>query len=164
MGRDLGYFQVVRDSDISIHAPSWGATILSDENSLTLLISIHAPSWGATYYLQAHSHSARDFNPRALVGRDPTSISSTRISTDFNPRALVGRDPKRCNCPYFERYFNPRALVGRDRPQNLLHQPDRHFNPRALVGRDGWSSGVFLRWSSFQSTRPRGARLIFRSS
>ena len=33
---------------ISIHAPAWGATILSIKAIPSICISIHAPAWGAT--------------------------------------------------------------------------------------------------------------------
>ena len=33
---------------VSIHAPSWGATLRSIKDKLGLKVSIHAPSWGAT--------------------------------------------------------------------------------------------------------------------
>ncbi len=36
------------DSDVSIHAPAWGATLSSDALPQTLEVSIHAPAWGAT--------------------------------------------------------------------------------------------------------------------
>mgnify|MGYP007096915574 CR=1 FL=1 len=35
-------------SDVSIHAPTWGATFLCDLVAVELRVSIHAPTWGAT--------------------------------------------------------------------------------------------------------------------
>ena len=35
-------------SNISIHAPAWGATIADMRAQMTEMISIHAPAWGAT--------------------------------------------------------------------------------------------------------------------
>ena len=38
----------VADKKVSIHAPVWGATKLSDLQSHVEIVSIHAPVWGAT--------------------------------------------------------------------------------------------------------------------
>ena len=35
--------------NISIHAPTWGATGTSDAGIQAYTISIHAPTWGATH-------------------------------------------------------------------------------------------------------------------
>ena len=37
--------------NISIHAPTWGATLVGLRGGLLGLISIHAPTWGATELL-----------------------------------------------------------------------------------------------------------------
>ena len=37
-----------KEAVISIHAPTWGATIGRGRNRVVTLISIHAPTWGAT--------------------------------------------------------------------------------------------------------------------
>jgi len=57
--------------------------------------------------------------------------------------------------------FNPRARVGRDNVVSIFFPPSLSFNPRARVGRD-WPRPAAVRFSiEFQSTRPRGARLLF---
>ena len=38
----------VRELPVSIHAPAWGATLLSILSNCKHLVSIHAPAWGAT--------------------------------------------------------------------------------------------------------------------
>ena len=35
-------------SNVSIHAPAWGATMSKLENDMAYRVSIHAPAWGAT--------------------------------------------------------------------------------------------------------------------
>ena len=55
--------------------------------------------------------------------------------------------------------FNPRARVGRDSVCSAVSAPVASFNPRARVGRDQGRDAVHARRRSFQSTRPRGARL-----
>ena len=55
--------------------------------------------------------------------------------------------------------FNPRARVGRDDPSPANRPRPGCFNPRARVGRDIIFRGRTLGKATFQSTRPRGARL-----
>ena len=57
------------NTKVSIHAPVWGATLVSRVFKYKDGVSIHAPVWGAT---------------------SATTIGSTRIS--FNPRTRVGCD------------------------------------------------------------------------
>ena len=33
---------------VSIHAPTWGATLRTDPSQVAQRVSIHAPTWGAT--------------------------------------------------------------------------------------------------------------------
>ena len=35
--------------NVSIHAPTWGATDPGGRGDLSARVSIHAPTWGATY-------------------------------------------------------------------------------------------------------------------
>ena len=82
-----------RHIDVSIHAPTWGATdIYTQEVDITmfqstrprgarlgrrehrggiLCVSIHAPTWGATLLPLLSNRRLSSFNPRAHVGRDP---------------------------------------------------------------------------------------------
>ena len=34
---------------VSIHAPTWGATMITIIITMTAIVSIHAPTWGATH-------------------------------------------------------------------------------------------------------------------
>ena len=36
---------------VSIHAPAWGATVVTAIDESNSDVSIHAPAWGATVYL-----------------------------------------------------------------------------------------------------------------
>ena len=76
---------------ISIHAPSWGATGIGYDGSNGSAISIHAPSWGATEvdYARVRLTSFQSTRPR---GARPLVRLRHRVWRDFNPRALVGRD------------------------------------------------------------------------
>ena len=55
-------------------------------------VSIHAPTWGATLTSAANVIGLECFNPRAHVGRDPKYNVYVKTYTSFNPRAHVGRD------------------------------------------------------------------------
>ena len=53
MGGDLKNKHKWRDQQVSIHAPAWGATIVSCRISYRFFVSIHAPAWGATDIVSA---------------------------------------------------------------------------------------------------------------
>ena len=57
--------------------------------------------------------------------------------------------------------FNPRARVGRDSITERDYSLIWRFNPRARVGRDGGEVISGDCTIAFQSTRPRGARLVY---
>ena len=142
------------------------------------VVSIHAPTWGATVYpipiwfflsFNPRAHVGRDlaagspfcasrfqstrprgarhickytkekfscFNPRAHVGRDLCTLVSCKMHVSFNPRAHVGRDLRNDLCNRTIICFNPRAHVGRDMRRFISSVYRLSFNPRAHVGRD----------------------------
>ncbi len=138
VGRDGGAkVQTGYPSQVSIHAPAWGATYIRRDVSRPLeQVSIHAPAWGAT--------SACAYTRRRLPvsihapawGATNLDILRATGSDGFNPRARVGRDPFWISVRSLMECFNPRARVGRDKP-----------------GRRQLAAHI-----KFQSTRPRGAR------
>ncbi len=93
-------------------------------------------------------------------GRDLT-LDHRRLLTRSFIHGPRGARPKPqipfSSCPV----SNPRARVGRDlcQPQTL-HIVRGVFNPRARVGRDRRACGGGTEIYKFQSTRPRGARLL----
>ena len=78
----------------------------------------------------------------------------------FNPRAREGRDVRDVILCFLIVGFNPRAREGRDVSALLMLPVMSCFNPRAREGRDGIPSGEAFGSAVFQSTRPRGARLL----
>ena len=144
------------------------------------LVSIHAPAWGATRRSPRCRPRCRCFNPRARVGRDagpsapacrparfnprarvgrdvPGAPTNTAIVC-FNPRAHMGRDETTRTATLRPTSFNPRAHVGRDATYSMIARWQTSFNPRARAGRDLLKSFIHDLTSTFQSTRPRGAR------
>ena len=51
MGSDLTQPSTPLRKQVSIHAPTWGATLVSDSLDLLGGVSIHAPTWGATIFI-----------------------------------------------------------------------------------------------------------------
>ena len=117
-GRDSASVDISNKlSDVSIHAPTRGATTIhSIHTPLILNVSIHAPTRGATLVGRERRFEDACFNPRAHEGRDITE-GETTVSLQVS-----------------------------------IHAPTRGATPYYLR-----SHGLRL---SFQSTRPRGARLI----
>ena len=99
---------------VSIHAPTWGATCASTRYASTYDVSIHAPTWGATICFVVT-------RPRYRVSIHAPTWGAT------HRRAMACR-----------------SIAG--------------FNPRSHVGSDGYVfHRLYLRWE-FQSTLPRGER------
>ena len=96
---------------ISIHAPTWGATIIIIALFGHTFISIHAPTWGATISDACFSSSLRYFNPRTYVRCDYTGQHKKAIHIDFNPRTYVRCDYNFLQLFFRLSYFNPRTYV-----------------------------------------------------
>ena len=151
-----------------------------DRRNVASEVSIHAPAWGATSGLQAVGLHLTRFNPRPRVGGDVQGVLERHSMQGFNPGPRVGGDgsPQQAgglpgvsihapawgatlsdegqghgaNC------FNPRPRVGGDspwqtrcpNPQVSIHAPvwgatatfgmrsslTVSFNPRPRVGGD----------------------------
>ena len=106
-------------SQISIHAPTWGATDLRGRVAPGDVISIHAPTWGATRFGGVFRVEVR-FQSTHPRGVRPHPEHSSAHDSDFNPRTHVG-----CDRAYFLRHdktkdFNPRTHVGCDAEAALL--------------------------------------------
>jgi len=81
------------------------------------------------------------FNPRTRVGCDEIDFLRSPLRTRFNPRTRVGCDGQK-----------PNGVDGM-----------KSFNPRTRVGCDLRVYRRYLLRISFQSTHPRGVRLVFLS-
>ena len=120
--------------DVSIHAPTWGATVRTHLIYLVLHVSIHAPTWGATMLnVETVTHN----------------IVSIHAPTWGATQPSKARPPSQC--------FNPRAHVGRDLCTRNVCNP-----LRVSIHAPTWGATQGLTASEgtneFQSTRPRGAR------
>ena len=100
---------------ISIHAPTWGATVEPGLNGGFWVISIHAPTWGATILRVSresgklfqsthprgvrHGHGAADVGGAISIhaptwGATAAARCFSASSRNFNPRTHVGCDLK----------------------------------------------------------------------
>ena len=124
---------------VSIHAPAWGATLAPGRGGLVVNVSIHAPAWGATAAAVVWAWRPIGFNPR------------TRVGCDLPDQALaVGHGPVSIHAPA----WGATSTVGR------CGVSPSCFNPRTRVGCDFHLSSQAVTACSFQSTHPRGVRLM----
>ena len=63
-------YALAEDEEISIHAPTKGATLTARELEQLETISIHAPTKGATQQGACEIPYRHDFNPRSHEGSD----------------------------------------------------------------------------------------------
>ena len=82
-GATLGCASAVLCRKVSIHAPTWGATILSLFMLLVLLVSIHAPTWGATLGDYYDFVEITSFNPRTHMGCDSLRLGRRKGGLEF---------------------------------------------------------------------------------
>ena len=124
-----------RLDNISIHAPTWGATHRTNDNRQPANISIHAPTWGAT-----------DESKRRNRFWDISIHAPTWGATDGSHRRL-GRGAISIHAPTwgatqlcFNIFFNhefqsthPRGVRQQD---DIYYSYFQHFNPRTHGGCD----------------------------
>ena len=143
-------------------------------------ISIHAPTWGATWLRTSDTTMSSYFNPRTHVGCDTARPWCGPSPPYFNPRTHVGCDFN--DSKMMENYidFNPRTHVGCDLASSVALIISSRFqstHPRGVRQRacpaDLHSNKISIHaptWGAttvqmlvdhrerFQSTHPRGVR------
>ena len=123
--------------EVSIHAPTGGATGIGIGCGWRVCVSIHAPTGGATqsFYRQRLEQKFQFTRPQ---GARRTNTKSQTITSSFNSRAHRGRDCPECRA-------NAAAEVS-------IHAPT-----------GGATITIITRNSinRFQFTRPQGARHVF---
>ena len=166
---------------VSIHAPARGATTVSRRSPQKTQVSIHAPARGATVLFFSTENAKTSFQSTRPRGARRFVVEQVFIEDLFQstrPRgarrmgsvraAFIGqfqstrpRGARRGDHAYKvrqNRRFNPRAREGRDRRQVNRRLADRMVSIHAPArGATRRASRVFPA-TSFQSTRPRGAR------
>ena len=148
-------------TEVSIHAPAWGATAMVAAERDGEHVSIHAPAWGATERHLRNGGLVRVSIHAPAWGATSGRCSAARHTPCFNPRTRVG-----CDIPCAKmiarsgrfQSTHPRGV----RPKDLrpLHDAVFCFNPRTRVGCDGIGVSKRTIISVFQSTHPRGVRPV----
>ena len=143
-------------TNISIHAPTWGATLWSTRLQLHGDISIHAPTWGATMR-RTRKITGGEFQSTHPRGVRQTHKTMDKILFNFNPRTHVGCDGHEAqgHQPDGFQSTHPRGV----RPMMIgIVIVEYNFNPRTHVGCDYMVRKIVYRLRLFQSTHPRGVR------
>ena len=145
---------------VSIHAPAWGATTLTNPNRRSRYVSIHAPAWGATLRLCAGRGRGRVSIHAPAWGATPGDTDALPHELRFNPRTRVGCDGL---CSRQIRRGFPVSIHapawGATAIGTARLSCEGSFNPRTRVGCDGRRAGICPTGRGvFQSTHPRGVR------
>ena len=112
-GSDAMSAEKVFNADISIHAPTRGATERGRRYFRTTIISIHAPTRGATPCRQKKS-SMQIFQSTLPRGERPSAERLGGVLWDFNPRSHEGSDGSSLSLTCSTANFNPRSHEGSD--------------------------------------------------
>ena len=121
---------------ISIHAPTRGATPSDNNFSISLLISIHAPTRGATCPHYIIYLLITDFNPRSYKRSDDMRMPF-HLSIKLFQSTLL-QEERRAS-PLVNKavtYFNPRSYKRSDFPWNSRGGEWHYFNPRSYKRSD----------------------------
>ena len=153
-------FCVVVEIDISIHAPTRGATKCKHYRCLPKYISIHAPTRGATGPTSQVREGKDDFNPRSHEGSDGFVTVPIVDAINFNPRSHEGSDELleiRSISDDISIHAPTRGatIYPRHRGMDCLFQSTLPRGERRLYDLDMVTEQLF------QSTLPRGERQQF---
>ena len=120
------------------------STLLHEERLRMILvvavfgdISIHAPTWGATLALVLARHNLFDFNPRSYMRSDYKWLASGITTMDFNPRSYMRSDVNRGAYDVAGGWFQSTLL--HEERRHLWHRCYclcQHFNPRSYMRSD----------------------------
>ena len=166
-------------ANISIHAPTRGATYVAAVRSIPGKISIHAPTRGATRKPDNNSNNSK-FQSTLPRGERRRATEKSEVNKVFQSTLPRGERHKRPLFFVCEANFNPRSHEGSDQtlssvrcsPQISIHAPTRgatiafsvfsvplrNFNPRSHEGSDNADLNMRSSKQKFQSTLPRGER------
>ena len=157
MGSDLGQLRAGTGEDVSIHAPTWGATFVFNSLIADNCVSIHAPTWGATRR-RAEERRREEVSIHAPTWGATCRRRRKRHTKSFNPRSHMGSDRRVPLLIVSSPSFNPRSHMGSDKIMSdkektmlvSIHAPTwGATNLTEMLSKDKW----------FQSTLPHGERL-----
>ena len=183
-GATIFFDECYRIFRISIHAPTGGATRLVRGRKGARIFQSTLPRGERLWTARRSSRVLRDFNPRSHGGSD-IDPSRKRVGSkmNFNPRSHGGSDDFSTSDLTRLLDFNPRSHGGSDGVAKSAKKAAKDFNPRSHGGSDnrgvinmtkkiisihaptGGATGKCFcvdTSSKFQSTLPRGERLIWK--
>ena len=158
MGRDARQSSYERSQGVSIHAPTWGATPGTQLTFLTIYVSIHAPTWGATvrhvpYDVAREFQSTRPRGARHVV-EDARAYAVKFQSTRPRGARHTGKQI------FLPMLVSIHAPTWGATASSIKNNSNQHVSIHAPT----WGATVANRevchGFEFQSTRPRGARLV----
>ena len=79
--RPLILYDMIEGTEVSIHAPTWGATIEETWKFKTFDVSIHAPTWGATVHSLYFSFT---MSYNTIFAKEPNVIIYISLFLQFN--------------------------------------------------------------------------------
>ena len=138
-----------------------------DRNGVVIAgnVSIRAPPRGATSRRRPNMSAPPPFQSARPRGARHDRFFRFAAGPGFNPRAPAGRDAQRVTAFAGEPDVSIRAPPrGATDPTWRWKSGVSSFNPRAPAGRDLAYYGSLPTANSFQSARPRGARLFLSDS
>ena len=148
-------------SFISIHAPTRGATWLSEMKNMAMQISIHAPTRGATSDCLQSLRICQNFNPRTHTGCDGRHYERINAAVKkISIHAPTRGATKILAAAFTQCYnFNPRTHTGCDDClayicaklyRISIHAPTRGATITCIY--------ILIKVLQFQSTHPHGVR------
>ena len=122
-------------------------------------ISIHAPTWGATVWVNSRlsSHPFQSTHPRGV--RHPRYIVE-HLHNEFQSTHPRGVRPKSLKNKVMRINFNPRTHVGCDLSDLCFLLTRERFQSTHPRGVRHQTLKLIFSIKSFQSTHPRGVRLL----
>jgi len=143
--------------DVSIHAPTRGATLDLGEARFDFLCFNPRPHAGGDPWIQIRTADSMSFNPRPHAGGDSLTLKKGRKGACFNPRPHAGGDGPCFGAQAKKQRFNPRPHAGGDNYENKISHPkivSIHAPTRGATGIKVQEA----KCEGFQSTPPRGGR------
>ena len=136
VGRDAFMSITACVVSVSIHAPTWGATPTPITTVQQRIVSIHAPTWGATS-ISAFVNPSKTFQSTRPRGARPDTFAAA-----FARRVSIHAPTWGATRP---------ICAAHQRQDVSIHAPT--WGATAANGKTTYAE-------QFQSTRPRGARLV----
>ena len=144
--------------DVSIHAPTRGATPQEEGLQHLLPVSIHAPTRGATSTATDQARARASFNSRTHEGCDPTTSPAWTGRSSFNSRTHEGCDLTARDAVTLFTVSIHAPTRGATRMPGTTPASMPSFNSRTHEGCDVNRNRPSKGKGKFQFTHPRGVR------